>query len=140
MNPCCKRTCAALALALTIAALPADAVDAAAGLGRLFFTPAQRLDLDKRRLADTQEVTISLDNFVTVNGQVSRSSGKTTTWINRTPHHAHSHSGDPASVLVPTGEDRPPMPLKIGETYDKVRGDKRDVLGDGQVRVPASKR
>lgn len=143
MNACCKNTLVTLLLVLAAGALPAyaaDASDVPGGLGRLFLTPAQRLDLDKRRQADAQDVLISVDNFVTANGQVTRSSGKTTSWINRQPQHDLSRSRDPASVLVPNGEDQPPVPLKIGETYDKVRGDKRDVVGEGQVRVPASKR
>jgi hypothetical protein len=143
MNTCGKSVLVTLALALAAGAIPAyaaDASDATGGLGRLFLTPAQRLDLDKRRQADAQDVLISVDNFVTANGQVSRSGGKSTTWINGKPQHDLTRSRDPARVLVPNGEDQPPVPLKIGETYDKVRGDKRDVVGEGQVRVPASKR
>lgn len=146
MNTCRKATLVTLALALAAGAMPAyaadtsDTSDAAGSLGRLFLTPAQRTDLDKRRQADAQDVLISVDNFVTANGQVSRSGGKSTTWINGKPQHDLTRSRDPARVLVPNGEDQPPVPLKIGETYDKVRGDKRDVVGEGQVRVPASQR
>ncbi len=125
------------ALALLAPALAAGAEEP---LGRLFMTPAQRLDLDRRRQADVQESLISIDNFVTVNGQVSRSSGKTTSWINGKPQHGQSRSVDPARVSVPMGEDEPSVPLKIGETLDKVRGEKRDVVGEGQVRVPATRR
>ena len=146
MNTCDKATLVTLALALAAGAMPAyaadtsDTSDAAGSLGRLFLTPAQRTDLDKRRQADAQDVLISVDNFVTANGQVSRSGGKSTTWINGKPQHDLTRSRDPVRVLVPNGEDQPPVPLKIGETYDKVRGDKRDVVGEGQVRVPASQR
>lgn len=73
MNPGAKFIRALLALALTSTPLPGTAAD---GLGRLFMTPAQRLDLDRRRQADAQESLISSDNFVTVNGQVSRPVGK----------------------------------------------------------------
>ena len=146
MNTCRKAALVTLALALAAGAMPAyaadtnDTSDAAGSLGRLFLTPAQRTDLDKRRQADAQDVLISVDNFVTANGQISRSSGKSTSWINGKPQHDLSRTRDPARVLVPNGEDQPPVPLKVGETYDKVRGDKRDVVGEGQVRVPASQR
>jgi hypothetical protein len=124
-------------LLLSAVAAPASATE---GLGRLFLTPAQRLDLDRRRQADAQDSIVSSDNFVTVNGKVSRSSGKTTTWINRKPQHDQTRSTDPARVSVPNGEDQPPIPLKIGETLDKARGEKKDIVGEGQVRVPAAKR
>ena len=137
MNPGVKFIHALLALTLTSTALPGTAAD---GLGRLFLTPAQRLDLDKRRQADAQESLISIDNFVTVNGQVSRSSGKTTSCINGQAQHGQAGRIDPSKVSVPMGEDQPPVPLKIGETLDKVRGEKRDVVGDGQIRVPSGKR
>ena len=137
MTPGAKFLRALLALALTSTALPVTAAD---GLGRLFMTPAQRLDLDRRRQADAQESLISSDNFVTVNGQVSRSSGKTTSWINGQAQHGQAARVDPSKVFVPMGEDQPPVPLKIGETLDKVRGEKRDVVGDGQIRVPSGKR
>jgi hypothetical protein len=136
MNAMRNAACATLAMMLAAAPLAARAAEP---LGRLFMTPAQRLDLDRRRQADAQESLISSDNFVTANGQVSRSSGKTTSWINGQPQHGQARNTDPARVSVPMGEDVPPVPLKIGETLDKVRGEKRDVIGEGQVRVPASK-
>jgi hypothetical protein len=129
--------CTALIATLALAAQPALAAEP---LGRLFMTPAQRLDLDRRRQADAQDSLISSDNFVTVNGQVSSSSGKTTSWINGRPQHGQARTTDPTRVAVPMGEDAPSVPLKIGETLDKVRGEKRDVIGEGQVRVPVSKR
>ena len=134
-----NRACGVLAMTLTLAAaaLPAGAADE---LGRLFLTPAQRQDLDRRRLADAQDSVVAVDNFVTVNGQVTRSSGKTTSWINRKPQHSQTNNTDPARVAVPMGEDQAPVPLKVGETLDKNRGEKRDVVGEGQVRVPAGKR
>lgn len=134
-----RRNISAVLLTASLATpvLPALAADP---LGRLFMTPAQRLDLDKRRQADAQDNLISSDNFVTVNGQVSRSSGKTTSWINGQPQHGQARNADPARVAVPMGEDAPSVALKIGETLDKARGEKRDVVGEGQVRVPVSKR
>ena len=137
MNRSAKSVFALLAVSLAAGALPASAAD---GLGRLFMTPAQRLDLDRRRQADAQDSLVSSDNFVTANGQVSRSSGKTTSWINGRPQHGQAGRVDPTRVSVPMGEDQPSVSLKIGETLDKARGDRRDIVGEGQVRVPAGTR
>ncbi len=134
-----RSKCAFALLTVTLAAIASPAI-AADGLGRLFMTPAQRLDLDRRRQADAQDSLISSDNFVTANGQVSRSSGKTTTWINGQAQHGQAGRVDPAKIAVPMGEDQPSVSLKIGETLDKARGDRRDIVGEGQVRVPAGRR
>jgi len=57
-------------------------------LGRLFFTEQQRQDLDRRRQANIQETAVVVESTVTVNGQVSRSSGRSTTWINGVPQES----------------------------------------------------
>ncbi len=104
-------------------------------LGRLFFTPQQRQDLDRRRQANAQETATSADNRVTVNGQVSRSLGKTTVWINGVPQENARKPRDPAQVTLPGGEGEAPVTLKIGQTLDKVRGKIRDELGEGRIAV-----
>ena len=110
-------------------------------LGRLFFTSQQRQDLDRRRQANIQDSAASADNRVTVNGQVSRSSGKTTTWINGVPQANAKKPRDPAQVTLPGGEGEASVTLKIGQTLDKVRGKIRDELGEGRIAVqPAEKR
>jgi len=110
-------------------------------LGRLFFTPQQRQDLDRRRQANIQDSAVSAESLVTVNGQVSRSSGKTTTWINGVPQENARKPRDPAQVTLPGGEGEASVTLKIGQTLDKVRGEIRDGLGKGSIAVqPAEKR
>jgi len=104
-------------------------------LGRLFFTPQQRQDLDRRRQANIQDSATSADNRVTVNGQVSRSLGKTTVWINGVPQENTRKPRDPAQVTLPAGEGGAPVSLKIGQTLDKVRGEIRDELGEGRIAV-----
>src|SRR2546427_9975596 len=74
---------------LALAAGPAAAQGI---LGRLFFTEQQRQDLDRRRQANIQETAVGVESFVTVNGQGSRPSGRSTTWINRVPHE---RAGEP---------------------------------------------
>ena len=70
-----------------------------------------------------------IESSVTVNGHVAQSSGKTTTWINGVPQY-DTHSGrDPARVHLEDGT------LKIGQTLDRARGEVKDGLKGGTVRV-----
>jgi len=125
-----------LMLVLTAALMHAALSGAAENLGRLFFTPQQRQDLDRRRAANVQEAaTVVQESTLTLQGQVSRSSGKTTTWINGIPQHDAYISSDPARATIQTGEDEPKVELKVGQTFDRVRGETRDGLGGGKIKV-----
>lgn len=108
---------------------------AAEELGRLFLTPQQRMDLDRRRAANIQEAMVVQESSVTVEGRVSRSSGKSTTWINRVPQHDSYTSTDPAQVTISTGEGESEVTLKVGQTHDNVRGEVRDGLAGGKLSV-----
>jgi len=122
-------------LVLGCAAFGAPAL-AADDLGRLFLTPQQRQDLDRRRAANIQEAqVVQQESTLTVQGQVSRSSGKTTTWINGVPQHDSYTGTDPAQVTMPGGEGQPDVTLKIGQTHDNVRGEVRDGLRGGKIEV-----
>ena len=115
-------------------------VAAQQNLGRLFFTEQQRLDLDRRRQANIQETAVVVESTVTVNGQVSRSSGRSTTWINGVPQESSRKPLDPARVTLPGGEGAPSVNLKIGQTLDKVRGEIRDPVAGGSIVTPSGKR
>ena len=108
-------------------------------LGRLFFTEQQRQDLDRRRQANIREAAVVVESSVTVNGQVSRSSGRSTTWINGVPQESTRKPADPARVTLPGGEGAPSVNLKIGQTLDKVRGEIKDPVAGGIV-TPSGKR
>jgi hypothetical protein len=108
---------------------------AAQSLGRLFFTPQQREDLDRRRQANIQEAAVVVESLVTVNGQVSRSSGKTTIWLNGVPQADTRKPSDPAKVNLPGAEGESSVRLKIGQTLDKTRGEIKDQLGEGRIVV-----
>jgi hypothetical protein len=126
-----------VAFLLGLAAGPAAAQET---LGRLFFTEQQRQDLDRRRQANIQETAVVVESFVTVNGQVSRSSGRSTTWINGVPQENARKPHDPARVTLPGGEGAPSVSLKIGQTLDKVRGEIRDpAVGGGTANPPAER-
>ena len=123
---------AALALWLALACVPAAAED----LGRLFFTPQQRQELDRRRQSNVQESgAVTVESTVTVNGHVARSSGRTTTWINGVPQYDSHRSRDPAGVVVGGSEGEPPVDVKIGQTLDKTRGEVKDGLGGGRIVI-----
>ena len=112
-------------------------VAAQQNLGRLFFTEQQRQDLDRRRQANIQETAVVVESTVTVNGQVSRSSGRSTTWINGVPQESARKPPDPARVNLPGGEGAPSVTLKIGQTLDKVRGEIRDPVAGGRIATPS---
>jgi hypothetical protein len=129
-----------LLLALSAAPLVAAPAPATENLGRLFFTPQQRQELDRRRTANAQEALVIQENSVTLKGRVSRSSGKSTTWINDVPQHDAYSTPDPSRVTLPGGEGEPPVSLKIGQTRDRVRGETRDGLGGGKIEVLGEQR
>jgi len=122
--------CAAASIMLPLPVLADD-------LGRLFFTPQERQALDQRRASNVVERDAPVvESLVTVNGQVTRSSGKTTTWINGIAHDDTYRSRDPARVAVPRGGAR--VPVKVGQTLDRSRGVVKDELEGGEIRIHGS--
>ena len=133
------------ALALMVVSLPAPAQD----LGRLFFTPERREALDRQRQFKVPEnLEVPDDPTLTINGVVTRSSGKRTVWINGTAQedgHADSglvvapSRGNPGQVLVQP-EDGPTTRVGVGDTVNRNTGDATDLLGDGSIKIrPASR-
>ena len=128
----------ALVAGVLVCGFAAGFPDAAAAqeLGRLFFTPQQRLELDRRREANIQEsATTTVESSMTVNGHVARSSGKTTTWINGVPQYDSVRTRDPSRITVGGSEGEPPVDLRIGQTLDKTRGEVKDGLGGGRIVI-----
>jgi hypothetical protein len=132
-----RRLASAAAAAALVATLPAPAAAQGSELGRLFYTPQQRTELDKRRAsnvpAQAEVAPVVQQPNVTLNGYVGRSSGKTTTWINGVPQYDTVRSQDPTRLPIGAAEDRRSM--KVGATLDTNRGEVRDVLGDGEIRI-----
>ncbi len=104
---------------IVLAALPAWAQSEA--LGRLFFTPQQRAALDRERLLGFSQRPSSLDGDAsyTFNGEVRRSSGKNTRWINGAAHSATTRNPD----------------VSAGDTYHPATGERESLLGDGQIVI-----
>ena len=114
---------------------------AAEALGRLFFTPQQRQELDRRRQANIQESAATANSSLTVNGQVSRSHGKNTVWINGVPQENTKRPPDPARVTIPGGEgENSSVNIKIGQTLDRARGKVKDPIEDGKILTPSDSR
>ena len=86
-------------LALTLVCLAVPAAAAAEELGRLFLTPQQRQDLDRRRASNRaeEEAPQIKEGPLRLDGHVQRSSGKTTTWINGVPQYDNPAGRDPAN-------------------------------------------
>jgi len=114
---------------------------AAYELGRLFFTPEQRQDLDRRRASNRaeEEAPQIREGPLTLDGHVERSSGRTTTWINGVPQYDESRAGrDAAQVTVVPNPGEPGVSLKVGQTYDRANGEVNGILNGGEITVEKS--
>lgn len=109
-------------LLVVLGGLAAAAAWAADPLGRLFFTPEEREQLERQRTRPPVEARPS-PSGVTVNGLVQRSDGKAVVWVNGVPRPASSPAPgdglaaqplDPATVVVTTPEGK--VQVKVGET------------------------
>ncbi|MEI7614031.1 MAG: hypothetical protein WCK63_14110 [Betaproteobacteria bacterium] len=132
---------------LTLMALlgtPATAQDTSSELGRLFFTPERRQILDRQRQLQLQEKQdVSEDPLLTINGVVTRSSGKRTVWINGVSQNENEIQSDviltpnrkyPGKIVVQTS-DAPLTSAKVGDTVNRNSGENIDLLGEGRISI-----
>ena len=120
----------------------AGAEETSGQLGRLFFTPERRQNLDRLRQLNIQEQQeIPEDTALTINGVVTRSSGKRTVWINGVTQNENDMAGsvsvtpnrrDPAKVTVHVSET-PLATAKVGDTVDRDTGEATDLLNGGRI-------
>lgn len=91
-------------------------------LGRLFFTPEQRAALDRQRQFNLNFLTnqTDADGSLTLNGEVRRSSGRNTRWVNGEAQW----NGNVPSARVP-----------VGDTFNPRTGERESVLGEGRIIV-----
>ena len=144
LPPCILRPLAALLFVATFAPIPASSEE----LGRLFFTPERRQTLDRQRQFNIQErKEIPEDPTLTINGVVTRSSGKRTVWINGvaqdekdigsgtavTPNRAN-----PGRIVVQP-EGGPAARARVGDTVNRNTGETADLLGGGAVTANRSR-
>ena len=127
---------AMLVAALLLAAPSAYGADAS--LGRLFYTPQQRAELDRKRATNAIETEVVVESLVTVNGRVSRSSGKTTTWINGVPQYDTYTGKDPARIAI--DDNGRGTAVSVGDTLDRTRGEVRPVIEPGGIEINVTQR
>lgn len=110
------------ALIFLLTLLPLGAQAQQEGLGRLFLTPEQRQALDRQRLLNPGNLDIPDDDggSLTINGEVRRSSGRTTRWINGEAEWNPSRQ-------------RPPV--AVGDTFYPGTGEREGVLRGGKIVV-----
>ena len=124
-----KYALALLALLTPLTAFGADT------LGRLFFTPDQRAQLDAlrtKRVVASQTKEEPLPEVVTFNGIVRRSDGKTTVWVNNQalseadlrdkPAIAGRVSRDGKIMLQATQPGTARTQLKVGQSAELLSG------------------
>ncbi|MFM9966977.1 MAG: hypothetical protein ACKVQK_01040 [Burkholderiales bacterium] len=104
-------------------------------LGRLFFSPQQRQELDRRRELNIQEATVTVESLFTVNGHLSRSSGKTTTWVNGTAQNDTYKPLDPRVIALRPVEDEVAVPILVGQTLDRNSGSINTGLSGGEITI-----
>ena len=131
-----------LMLALLSAISPALHADE--GLGRLFFTPERRQNLDRQRQLNIQEKQeIPEDPTLTINGIVTRKSGKRTTWINGVSQNENDRQSgvsvtpsqnNPGKVVVQAA-DAPAGNAKVGDTVNRNTGEATDLLNGGRISI-----
>ena len=135
---------AKLLCTLTLMATLCSTASADEELGRLFFTPERRQTLDRQRELNIQETQeIPEEPIFTINGVVTRSSGKRTVWINGVAQNEReTQSGvsvttsrkEPGKVVVQSG-DGPVANAKAGDTVNRSTGEATDLLGDGRITI-----
>ena len=124
------------------ATLPART--AAEPLGRLFLTPERRAALERQRQTNVQEQAQALEGAtLSLDGVITRSSGKTTVWINGRPQNesaagtgvqAGASLREPARATLVTG-DEAPATLRVGESINRATRETSDVVAPGAVSV-----
>ena len=124
----------------------------AQSLGRLFLTPAQRTALDVRRASrvpDRPAAIVVESPTARVDGQVVRSDGRSTVWVNGVAVREGARSeglrvgptstgADSVTLAVGDGEHR--VELKVGDTMNRDTGEVRDMLGEGSVDVSGTRK
>ena len=85
-------------------------------LGRLFFTPQQRSQLDRLRQQSRSANSAQQTSYI-LNGEVRRSSGNNTRWVN----------GEAQTGPAPHGI--------IGDTYHPATGEQESLLGSGRITI-----
>ena len=120
------------------------AVAAAEPLGRLFLTPERRAVLERQRQTNVQEQAQALEGAtMSLDGVITRSSGKATVWINGRPQNENMPATgvqagvslrEPSRATLVTGEEAPAA-FRVGESINRATREKNDVVAPGAITV-----
>lgn len=130
-------------LSVCLLALACAAPSRAEPLGRLFLTPERRALLDRQRQANVlQQVESAEGASMSLDGIVTRSTGKRTVWVNgRTQNESETGPGVSVRRGKAPGEaelsadEGPPVSLKVGESVNWETREKQDSLRGGRIVV-----
>ncbi|MCK9285816.1 MAG: hypothetical protein M0P39_16220 [Rhodocyclaceae bacterium] len=135
-----KKTIAVVALLYSALppALAADDIE----IGRLFFTPERRANLDRQRQLNIQETQTLEGSTMSLDGIVRRSGGKQTVWVNGRAQNdtgttgvvVGSRGARPGEAVLSAGGEAP-AELKVGESINRATRERNDKLGGGRVTV-----
>jgi hypothetical protein len=142
-------------LAAVFLACQVSATAAAEPLGRLFFTPEQRTQLDMMRkqrahrpppMETAAPPEAPPPAIVTYSGMVRRTDGRSTAWINNRPVHdrASADSDGPRARVDEDGAARITLPqqgsvrLKVGQTAELASGRIAESYARRTPRRPAA--
>lgn len=91
-------------------------------LGRLLLTPAERASLEHQRLrpASEQGARTDREDSLTVNGEVRRSDGRSTRWING--------KAEPGATAPAPG-------IPVGDRLNPATGAHERLLGNGRITI-----
>lgn len=134
-----------LAVAQTPLPLAVPADKPADDLGRLFYTPERRVQLDRQRLLNIRQTQAIEGDTLSLDGVVRRSSGKSTIWINQRAQHENeaersgvafsASSRNPGSARLAPGEEAS-VDLRVGEAINRGTGERTDRLRGGRIVTP----
>ena len=119
------RTAFVAVLCAPMLALGAESAD----LETLFYTPSQRLDINRGRQGLGAAVNAATARL---NGVVRRAGGKSTVWINDQPYAEGSTQAAPLKGVDAVVQGQR---LRVGESIDKASGERTDVVAPGAVTV-----
>ena len=86
-------------------------------LGRLFFTPEQRIQLEQLKSKPKGETEVIISDKILVNGIIQRNGGSRVVWINGVPQSQKGDNG----ILVERDITPDSVPIKIPGTDNIVR-------------------
>jgi hypothetical protein len=130
-------------LPLVLLAAAATAENQPAPLGRLFMTPEWRANLDRQRQLDIKETRNLEGGTMRLDGIVTRSSGKSTVWVNNRPQSESERdtgvaaavtARQPGKATLTAGAEQP-ADLKVGVTLNRATRETEGGLAGGEIRI-----